>query len=129
MMFRLAHTTARQNAIQAVQTAPDGYIVTVREPTRSGEQNAKLWAILNEFAAQLVWPVNGHMVQMTAEEWKDVLSAAFRKEQSRLAMGLDGGVVMLGARTSKMGRREFSEFLEFVQAVAVDRGVEMGEQQ
>lgn len=128
-MFRLAHITARQNAIQAVQAAPDGYIVTVREPTRSGEQNAKLWAILSEFSAQLVWPVNGHMVQMTAEEWKAVLSAAFRKEQSRLAMGLDGGVVMLGARTSKMGRREFSEFLEFVQAVAVDRGVEMGEQQ
>jgi hypothetical protein len=62
-------------------------------------------------------------VNLTPEEWKDVLSSAFYREQARLAMGLDGGVVMLGARTSKMGKRVFGEFLEFLHATAADRGV------
>lgn len=60
---------------------------------------------------------------MTADEWKDVLTAAFRNETSRLAMGLEGGVVMLGMRTSKMTKKEFSNWLEFLNSVAADRGV------
>ena len=63
------------------------------------------------------------MTHMTADEWKDVLTAGFRKEQARLAMGLDGGVVMLGQRTSKFVKSEFSEWLEFLHATAALRGV------
>lgn len=126
-LFALNHETARQRAIECVSKAPVGYVVTVKEPTRSLEQNAMLWALLQAFADQLLWPVNGAMVRMEPEEWKDVLSAAFKREQARLAMGLDGGVVMLGLRTSKMGKREFGEFVEFLQSVAADRGVELQE--
>ena len=97
------------------------------EQTRNSEQNALLWLILTEFAWQLKWPVNGEFVTMTPTEWKDVLSAAYRKESARLAMGLDGGVVMLGLRTSQMGKREFAEFVDFLQSVAAGRGVELGE--
>lgn len=121
--FVMAHDLARRNAIKEVQTAPDGYVVTIGEPTRNLEQNAAQWPILEEFSLQLEWPVNGRMVKMDAEEWKDVLTAAFRKETARLAMGIDGGVVMLGARTSKFTKREFSDWLEFLHAVAADRGV------
>lgn len=121
MIFRLVHAEARQRAQQAVAQAEEGYVVTIKPPTRSLEQNAALWALLGEFSARLQWPVNGRMVTMAPEEWKDVLSAAFRQETARLAMGLSGGVVMLGSRTSKMSKREFSEFLDFVHAVAADR--------
>jgi hypothetical protein len=38
-------------------------------------------------------------------------------------MGLDGGVVMLGQRTSKFTKAEFSEFIEFLYATAMARGV------
>lgn len=121
--YILAHDTARRRAVEAVANAPAGYVVTVKEPSRSLDQNAALWPILEEFSRQLVWPVNGRMVKMEPEEWKDVLSAAFRGEQARLAMGLDGGVVMLGLRTSKMGKKQFSEFLDFLHATAADRGI------
>lgn len=114
---------ARSRAMEAIQNAPDGYEVLLKEPTRSTEQNAAQWPILQAFADQLQWPVNGKMVYMTDEEWKDVLTAAFRKEQARVAMGLDGGVVMLGSRTSKFGKREFSDWLEFLHATAAARGV------
>jgi hypothetical protein len=116
---------ARQRAVQFVlHEAPDGCAVTVAEPTRSVEQNAAQWPILEAFAHQLQWPVNGQMVWMTAEEWKDVLTAAFERERVRLAMAFDGaGVVMLGQRTSRFGKKKFSEWLEFLHAAAAERGV------
>lgn len=123
--YALVHDIARKRAEQDVHTAPDGYIVTVAEPTRSLDQNAAQWPILQAFADQLEWPVNGRMVRMSDEEWKDVLTAAFRRETARLAMGLDGGVVMLGMRTSKMSKREFGDWLEFLHATAAARGVEL----
>lgn len=122
-VFILAHDVARSNAIQAVKDAPDGHCVTVREVNRTLEQNAAQWPILQAFSEQLQWPVNGCMVSMTDEEWKDVLTAAFYRETARLAMGLDGGVVMLGQRTSKFGKKKFSEWMEFLHAIAADRGV------
>ncbi len=121
--FKLVHAQARANALNAVHEAPHGYCVTVSEPTRSLDQNAMLWPILQAFADQLQWPVNGAMVWMTADEWKDVLSAAFEREAVRLAQGLDGGIVMLGRRTSKYGVRKMSEFLEFLHATAAARDV------
>ena len=67
------------------------------------------------------------MVKMEPEEWKDVLSAAFRRETVRVAMGLDGGMVMLGQRTSKFSKREFRDWLEFLHATAAARGVNFGD--
>lgn len=121
--FILAHSEARRRAVACVAEAPAGYAVTVAEPTRSIEQNSAQWPILQAFAEQLMWPVNGQMVHLTDEEWKDVLTAAFKGEKVRLAMGMDGGVVMLGLRTSQMPKSEFSEWLDFLNATAAARGV------
>lgn len=125
MIYILAHDVARQRAIEAVRAAPDGFRVQIAEPKRTLDQNAAQWPILEAFSQQLLWPVNGQMVKMEPDEWKDVLTAAFRKESARLAMGLDGGVVMLGMRTSKMKKAQFSDWLEFLHSVAADRGVEL----
>lgn len=122
-VFRLIHDQARNNAILEVSNAPDGYIVSVGEPTRTLEQNSAQWPYLDAFSKQLKWPVNGKSVTMTPDEWKDVLTAAFQAETVRLAMGLDGGVVMLGMRTSQMSKVRFGEWLEFLIATAAMRGV------
>jgi hypothetical protein len=126
-LFILAHPEARRRAMACVAEAPAGHVVTVQEPRRNLEQNALLWVLLQAFADQLEWPINGRMCRLEPEEWKDILSAAFRRETQRVAPGIDGGMVLLGLRTSKMGKREFGEFLEFVQATAADRGVELEE--
>lgn len=123
--FILAHDMARRGAMEAVARAPAGFVVEIKEPGRSLDQNAAMWPILEAFSRQLLWPVNGQMTKMVPEEWKDVLTAAFRGEQARLAMGLDGGVVMLGQRTSRFSKREFSEWIEFLHSVAAERGVEL----
>lgn len=122
--FVLAHDTARNGAARYVMSeAPAGVEVVVKEPTRTAEQNAAQWPILEAFAKQLAWPVNGAMSRLTADEFKDILTAAFNEETIRLAMGLNGGVVMLGLRTSKMSKQRFSEWLDFLHATAVARGV------
>jgi hypothetical protein len=123
LFFRLVHAEARRRAAQAVQNAPDGFVCTIAPGSRTLEQNAAQWPILEAFAAQLEWPVNGRMVKLTAEEFKDVLTAAFQGETVRLAMGLNGGVVMLGLRTSRFSKLKFSEWIEFLHATAADRGV------
>lgn len=122
-IFNLVHSEARRRAQEAIKTAPDGFKVTVEPPKRNLDQNAAQWPYLDAFSKQLQWPVNGRMVTMEPEEWKDLLTAAFQNETARLAMGLDGGVVMLGLRTSKMNKKRFSEWLEFLKATAAERGV------
>ena len=114
---------ARQNALNAVKDAPDGHVVAITESTRNLDQNAAQWPILQAFSDQLEWPVNGAMVKMQPEDWKTVLSAAFKRETVQVAQGLDGGMVMLGMRTSMMGKKQFSEWLSFLNATAALRGV------
>lgn len=122
----LVSEAVRQRALDAVRALPLGMVVTVGEVSRTASQNSMLWPLLEQFAAQLEWPVNGRLVRLSAEEWKDVLTAAFHSDRLRLASSLDGrGVVMLGLRTSRMGKREFSEFLEFILAAAAERGVDL----
>lgn len=101
------------------------WILTLKPESRSQAQNRLMWPILTAFSEQLEWPINGHMVKMAPEDWKDVLTAAFKRETVRLAMGLDGGVVMLGQRTSKFTKAEFSEWTEFLYATAAARGVKL----
>jgi hypothetical protein len=121
--FILAHPEARRRAQEAVQTAPGGAFVTVGEATRSISQNSAQWPILEAFAQQLEWPVNGRMTKMDADDWKALLTAAFRRELARVAPGLDGGMVLLGARTSKFSKGEFSDWLEFLHEAAPEKNL------
>lgn len=122
-VYIMAHAQARSLAQEAVKTAPEGYAVTISEPTRNLEQNSAQWPILEAFADQLQWPINGRMEWLQPEEWKDILTCAFKRETVRVAMGLDGGMVMLGSRTSKFSKAQFGEWLEFLNATAADRDV------
>jgi hypothetical protein len=117
VIFHLVHDTARQRAAAAVQCAPAGYTVIVQQRARNTDQNAAMWPILQAFSDQLKWPVNGAMCSLPPEEWKDL----------RIAQGLDGHVVMLGQRTSKFSKAQFSEWLDFLKATAADRGVELND--
>lgn len=124
-VFVLSHRAARSNAIEAVRAAPDGCAVIIQDPTRTLSQNDAQWPYLEGFARTVQWPVNGEMVYLEREEWKDILTAAFEGETNpRLARGWDGGVVMLGRRTRNYGKRRFSEWMEWLKAAAALKGVE-----
>ena len=107
---------SRRLAIETIRDAADGMSVTIQEPTRNLEQNAKLWAMLAE-VSRLDW----HGNKLTTEEWKDVFTAALKRQ--KVVPGIDGGFVVLGARTSRMGKREFVELIELITAFGTQNGV------
>ncbi len=125
-VYILAHETARQRAVEAIRNAADGMVVTVAEPTRNLEQNAAQWPILNAYAKQKPLLVNGVWEYVSAEEWKDVLTGAHKEELARVA-NYRGRMVILGKRTSKFVKSEFSEWLAWLNAAAIEDGIEVDE--
>ena len=88
--------------------------VTVDEPLRSDDANAKMWAMLHDVSAQVEWPVDGVLQKLPAEDWKVILTAGLKRSQ-RIAQGIEGGIVVLGSRTSRMTQKRMSELIELIQ--------------
>jgi len=112
-------------ALKSMLLAGHKMILAIRPESRTEAQNRLMWPLLTEFSKQLEWPINGRMTKIDPDDFKDILSAAFKSETVRLAMGLDGGVVLLGQRTSKFTKAQFSEWIEFLYATAADRSVSL----
>lgn len=117
-LFILSHAQARQRAAAACMESPEGYVVQIKEATRTSDQNARLWASLGDLAEQVEW----YGRKLSPEDWKHVFSASLRKME--VVPNLDGtGFVALGQSTSKMGKREFSDLLELIYSFGAERGV------
>ena len=121
-VFFLAHDIARKNAANAVLNSPAGWMVQISEPNRTLEQNAAQWPYLAGFAQQKQLCINGVMQNVTEDDWKDVLTGCYHGE-TRMA-AFDGKVIMLPQRTSKMGKKVFSDWMEFLVAMAAQSGVD-----
>lgn len=110
LTFMLSHTQARQNACQAVMQAPDGYFVVLQPKTRTLEQNARYWGrgILAQIAEKAV--IGGR--RFSAEAWHEQFKRQF--------IGIDelpNGQV-IGRSSTKLSVKEFSEFVDKVEAFA-----------
>ena len=92
-------------------------VIQERKASRSLDQNAKMWAVLTDISAQVNW----HGQKLTKEEWKDVFSAALKKQ--KVVPGMDGGFVVIGAHTSKMSVSEMSDLLELATAFGCQHNV------
>jgi hypothetical protein len=97
-------------------------MVQISEPNRTLEQNAAQWPYLEGFAQTKELCINGVMQRVTSDDWKNVLTGCFNGEMRMAAF--DGKVIMLPQRTSKMGKRAFGEWMEFLVAMAAQSGVE-----
>jgi NinB protein len=89
----------------------------LRQEKRSDPQNRRMWAMLGDIAVQVEW----YGQRLNAEEWKDVLTAALKKQ--KVVPGIDGGFVIIGARTSKMTKAEMTELQELMEAFGSQQGV------
>lgn len=121
-MIILTGPLARKAACQRVMEAPENWVVRITERTRSLDQNAKLWACLTDLAEQVEW----YGTKLSAENWKDVLTASLKR--NKVVPGLDGGFVVLGQHTSKMTKAEFSELLELCMAFGAEHEVVWSEE-
>ncbi len=84
------------------------------ESQRSQEQNDRMWAMLTDVSEQVNW----YGTKLEPEEWKDVFTAALKKQ--RAVPGIDGGFVILGARTSKMSIKSMHDLIELMFAFGAD---------
>jgi hypothetical protein len=100
----------RERATRWVMAAPAGMRVEFKQAKRSDEQNAKLWAMLSEVAAQCPW----HGVKLTADDWKFVFIDALKREL-RTVPNIDGnGFVNLGRSSSDLSKSEMSDLIELI---------------
>jgi hypothetical protein len=123
--FILAHNVARSNAKIAIDESPDGYAVEIKPITRSLAQNAKLHALISDIARNLEWAGTKRDV----ETWKRLLTAAWlraRGEPIEMLPALDGhGVDIVFRRTSELTINEMIELIEYIQAWAVDKNIDV----
>jgi hypothetical protein len=114
---RLINSRARQYARELIDAAPEGWIATVKEPTRSTEQNARMWAMLSDIAN-----AKPEGRQHTPETWKCLFMHALG-HQARFLMGLDGEVFPVGFRSSDLSVKEMAALISFIDAWGSERGV------
>jgi hypothetical protein len=93
---------------------------------RSLAANRKMWAMLTDLANQVEWPVDGRMQLLSPGDWKQIMTAGWKREL-RVAQGIDGGFVVLGHYTHNMTRAEMSELIELMYAFGAERGVKWSE--
>ena len=97
-------------------------IMRLGRERRSLDQNAKLWPMLTDVAKKVEWVKDGERCFMNADEWKDLFTASLKKQS--MAPGIEGGMVVLGMRTSRMNKALFSQLIELIYAFGAERGVE-----
>ena len=108
----------KRYASECIMSAPEDYVCEIKERTRTLDQNAKLWAMLDDISRQVEWYKNW----LTRDEWKDFFSAIILKQ--KVVPNIEGaGFVAVGGRTSKMGKKEFSEMIELMYAFGSEHDV------
>lgn len=114
--FILVHQQARSRAKQAIDEAPDGMVVTIKEPTRSSAENALLHALLGEIAATKEWAGKKRSVDV----WRRLQVAAWCRATGRtveILPALDGhGIDVVYHPTSSLGRGECADLITWIQA-------------
>jgi hypothetical protein len=126
--FILITPRVRENALAAVRMAPDGFSVSVSEPKRSGDQNAKFHAICTDIANShaSVWAGK----QRNADEWKVLLVSGHTKAtegEVEFVPGLEGEFVNIRESTARMGVRRAASLITYAIAWCDTHGVQLKE--
>jgi hypothetical protein len=112
---------AMSAAMRVLLHAPPGSVMTVKPPTRTTEQNAKLWACLSDVSRAMP---GGR--RLTADVWKAVFMNACG-HAVQFETGLSGEPFPIGFRSSRLNKAQMSELIEFILAWGSENGVEWSE--
>lgn len=98
--------------------------LTIGEPTRTDDQNAKLHAMLSDVAKQAEWAGNKRGITV----WKRLMVASWLRAENeavQILPALDGhGVDIIFEPTSKMSKKQVSSLLEYVYAWGAHNNIE-----
>lgn len=125
--FRLINTHVRENAAKAVRSAPEGYAVIVRPPTRTLDQNAKLHALLSDLAAS---PMKWAGKRRTMDEWKAITISGHSvatDHPGEVIPGIEGEFVAIRESSASMSVARAASLIDYIEAFCVSHGVELHE--
>ncbi|HGN0146219.1 TPA: recombination protein NinB [Proteus mirabilis] len=130
--YYLSSKSIKQNAIEAIQNLPidstKPYEVKLSEPKRTKAQNDRMWATLTDLSEQVMWQGQRY----DKEDWKDLITVLNRQVNGKAqrsaiglgyVMGLGGGIVYFGERTSKMKVRQIADVIECAHWFGSQNGV------
>jgi hypothetical protein len=109
----------REFAHKLVSQAPVGFVVTVKPQTRSGEQNALMWALLTEISK-----AKPHGREATPESWKLLFMHACG-HACQFELGLNNQPFPVGFRSSQLTKEQMSDLIEYIHAYAAEAGLEL----
>lgn len=115
---KLVGDEQREQAKRYIDQAPEGYMVRVGEPTRTLEQNAKMWPMLTDLSKQVIW----HGFKLSTDDWKDFGTAVLKKQ--KIVPNLDGdGFIAVGGSTKDMSKSKFSDLIEVLYMIGAREDV------
>lgn len=130
MRFFILNDDNRDRVADIVWKTPAGMCVTIREASKTRDQEAKYHAMCGDIAKVCLFMGE----KMEGEDWKRILIDAFArvkagmgeplKQGGRIVPSLDGtGIVQLGIQSRKFTKKEASDFIEYLYAYGAERGV------
>jgi hypothetical protein len=73
--------------------------------------------MLSDLSRQVPWPIffegRCDVVKLDADSWKAIMTAGLAKSQ-RMAQGIEGGYVLLGESTRKMGKKKMAMLIDLI---------------
>lgn len=106
----------RDLACRIVRQVPADFVVRIAEPSRTGDQNAKMWAMLSDISR-----AKPEGRKHTPEIWKQIFMHSLG-HKVRFELGLDGEPFPVGLHSSRLTKRQFSDLITFI----IQKGDEWG---
>ncbi len=107
----------RELAKQYIDKAPADAVLRLSKPTRSLDQNAKMWVLLSDISrAKPLGKCH------PPETWKNLFMNACGYAV-QFENGLDGLPFPVGFKTSKLTSEQMSELIEYIYSFGAENGV------
>jgi len=121
--FVLVHEQARDNAVEAVRTAPEGYEVIVQPQTRTLPQNA----LFHDLCGNAEGEATFMQRRLIKPQWKMLFVSGHTIAtggHADILPGLEGEFVNLYEPTAKMRRPRMSSLIDYTIAWLENEGVD-----
>lgn len=107
----------RDFAKSLIDRAPVDAVVTIKEATRTLDQNAKLWSMLSDISR-----AKPEGRRHTPEVWKSLVMHACG-HAVQFEIGLNAQPFPTGFRSSRLTKQQMSELIEWTYAYGAEHGV------
>ena len=109
----------RDKGHRLIDAAPVGAVLTIKAPSRTADQNAKLWAMLSDISRAMPFGK-----KHPPEVWKELFCHACGWAV-QFETGLNGQPFPVGYRTSRMSKAQMADLITFIDAWAAENGIRM----